>query len=181
MIIGPCACPQIPSAEERRLHSTSTGKVSRCVIVLSPKMLYTFSAYTVVILKKISSLLLNRLDEPIPIALALVMGLQHSFAMIGGLITPPLVVIKFAVCGFPFCPELEQYVISASLIASGISSLIQVYQFSIPFSERLFGRKMFIGSGVLAVMVSIIIWLEVGCWMFVSDKSNAHDRNDRPT
>ena len=38
-------------------------------------------------------------DEHIPIALALLMGLQHAFAMIGGLITPSLVVIKFAVCG----------------------------------------------------------------------------------
>lgn len=84
------------------------------------------------------------------------MGLQHAFAMIGGLITPPLVVIKFAVCGFPFCPELEQYAISASLIASGITSLIQVYQFPVPFSERLCGRKLFIGSGLLSVMVSVI-------------------------
>ena len=57
-------------------------------------------------------------DEKIPIFLALVMGLQHAFAMVGGLITPPLVVMKFAVCGFPFCPDLQQYAISASLIAS---------------------------------------------------------------
>ena len=96
------------------------------------------------------------LDEPIPIALALLMGLQHAFAMIGGLITPPLVVIKFAVCGPPFCPELEQYAISASLIASGITSLIQVYQFPIPFAERIFGRRMFLGSGLLSVMVSLM-------------------------
>jgi NCS2 family nucleobase:cation symporter-2 len=34
------------------------------------------------------------LDEPIPILLALIMGLQHAFAMVGGLITPPLVVFK---------------------------------------------------------------------------------------
>jgi xanthine/uracil permease len=34
------------------------------------------------------------LDEPIPIILALIMGLQHAFAMVGGLITPPLVVFK---------------------------------------------------------------------------------------
>lgn len=93
-------------------------------------------------------------DEPIPIALALLMGLQHAFAMIGGLITPPLVVIKFAVCGPPFCPELEQYAISASLIASGITSLIQVYQFRIPFAERIFSQRMFLGSGLLSVMVS---------------------------
>lgn len=34
------------------------------------------------------------IDEPIPFLLAAIMGLQHAFAMVGGLITPPLVVFK---------------------------------------------------------------------------------------
>ena len=42
--------------------------------------------------------------------MAILMGLQHAMAMIGGLITPPLVVFKFTVCGFAqgFCPDLVQ-------------------------------------------------------------------------
>jgi NCS2 family nucleobase:cation symporter-2 len=92
-------------------------------------------------------------DEPIPILLALIMGLQHAFAMVGGLITPPLVVFRFAVCGFPFCPPLEQYAISAALISSGICSLINLSKFPIPFTEKLWGRQLYLGSGVLSVMV----------------------------
>lgn len=93
-------------------------------------------------------------DEPIPILLALIMGLQHAFAMVGGLITPPLVVFRFAVCGFPFCPPLEQYAISAALITSGLCSLINLSKFPIPYSEKIWGRQLYIGSGVLSVMVS---------------------------
>ncbi len=42
--------------------------------------------------------------------MSIIMGLQHAMAMIGGLITPPLVVFKFTVCGFAqqFCPDLVQ-------------------------------------------------------------------------
>ena len=49
-------------------------------------------------------------DEKLPILMSLFMGLQHCFCMVGGLITPPLVVFKFSVCGFAegFCPELVQ-------------------------------------------------------------------------
>lgn len=81
------------------------------------------------------------------------MGLQHAFAMVGGLITPPLVVFRFSVCGFAApCPDLEQYAISAALITSGICTIINVTKFGIPFSEYMFGRRMFVGSGVLSVM-----------------------------
>jgi len=80
------------------------------------------------------------------------MGLQHCFAMVGGLITPPLVVFRFSVCGFPYCPHLEQYAVSAALIASGICTLINVTQIKIPFTEKIFGRQMRIGSGLLSVM-----------------------------
>eukprot|EP00956_Cyclotella_meneghiniana_P000507 scaffold557_cov75-Cyclotella_meneghiniana.AAC.9 len=59
------------------------------------------------------------LNEPLPLLLSLVMGLQHAFAMVGGLITPPFVIAKFAIDGFPFTNvELQQYMICASLITS---------------------------------------------------------------
>lgn len=89
------------------------------------------------------------------------MGLQHCFAMVGGLITPPLVVFKFTVCGFPFCTSLQQYAISASLIASGFCTLINVSKLPVPFSEKVFGRKMFIGSGLLSVMGTSFTFLPI--------------------
>lgn len=94
-------------------------------------------------------------DEPIPIVLALIMGLQHAFAMVGGLITPPLVVFKFTVCGFPFCPDLQQYAISAALITSGICTIINVAQLPIP------GTKFVIGSGILSVMGTSFTFLPI--------------------
>jgi uracil-xanthine permease len=94
-------------------------------------------------------------DDPIPAVIALIMGLQHAFAMIGGLITPPLVVFKFAVCGFPFCPDLQQYAISAALITSGICTIINILQFKIP------GTKFVIGSGVLSVMGTSFTFLPI--------------------
>lgn len=102
-------------------------------------------------------------NEPIPYALAAIMGLQHAFAMVGGLITPPLVIFRFAVCGFgpDACPDLEQYAISAALITSGICSWINVSQFSIPFTEKIFGRTLCLGAGVLSVMGTSFTFLPV--------------------
>jgi uric acid-xanthine permease len=101
------------------------------------------------------------LDEKIPYLLAAIMGLQHAFAMVGGLITPPLVIFRFTVCGFPFCPDLEQYAISAGLISSGICSLLNVSKLPIPFTKRIFGTQYFIGSGVLSVMGTSFTFLPV--------------------
>lgn len=94
-------------------------------------------------------------DEPIPFVLAAIMGLQHAFAMVGGLITPPLVVFKFTVCGFPFCPDLQQYAISAALITSGICSIINILKVPIP------GTKFYLGSGVLSVMGTSFTFLPI--------------------
>jgi hypothetical protein len=94
------------------------------------------------------------LDEALPILLSLVMGLQHAFAMVGGLITPPFVIAKFSIDSFPFDKvELQQYFIVAALITSGICTIINVCKIEIPFSKKIFGRRLFIGSGLLSVMV----------------------------
>lgn len=89
------------------------------------------------------------------------MGLQHCFAMVGGLITPPLVVFRFAVCGFPFCPPLEQYAISASLITSGICTLVNVSKTQIPFSDKFLKRPLYVGSGLLSVMGTSFTFLPI--------------------
>lgn len=102
------------------------------------------------------------LDEPLPLLLSLVMGLQHAFAMVGGLITPPYVVAKFTIDAFPFPNvELQQYAIVAALITSGICTCINVLQFEIPFSEKIFGRRLYIGSGLLSVMGTSFTFLPI--------------------
>mmetsp|Transcript_26037 Transcript_26037/g.47220 ORF Transcript_26037/g.47220 Transcript_26037/m.47220 type:complete len:556 (+) Transcript_26037:222-1889(+) len=102
------------------------------------------------------------LDEPLPLLASLVMGLQHAFAMVGGLITPPYVVAKFTIDAFPFTKvDLQQYAIVAALITSGICTIINVLQFEIPFSKKLFGRRLFIGSGLLSVMGTSFTFLPI--------------------
>mmetsp|Transcript_11499 Transcript_11499/g.25241 ORF Transcript_11499/g.25241 Transcript_11499/m.25241 type:complete len:277 (+) Transcript_11499:149-979(+) len=102
------------------------------------------------------------LDEPLPLLLSLVMGLQHAFAMVGGLITPPYVVAKFSIDEFPFANvELQQYAIVAALITSGICTCINVLRFEIPFSKKLFGRNLYIGTGLLSVMGTSFTFLPI--------------------
>jgi uric acid-xanthine permease len=51
--------------------------------------------------------------------------------------------------------------VSAALIASGICSMIHVSKIPIPFSQRIFGRQMFLGAGVLTVMGTSFTFLPV--------------------
>ena len=56
---------------------------------------------------------------------------------------------------------LLQYAVSAGLIASGICTVINVAKFAIPFSEKIFGRVLFLGSGVLSVMGTSFTFLPI--------------------
>jgi len=85
----------------------------------------------------------GRNDET-PILIAAIMGLQHAFAMIGGLIVPPFVVMKFSVNIADV--KLQQYAIAASLIISGICTIVNCIQIPIP------GTKFVLGTGMLSVI-----------------------------
>jgi len=91
------------------------------------------------------------------------MGLQHAFAMVGGLITPPFVIAKFSIDSFPFeMVALQQYFIVAALITSGICTIINVMKVEIPFSKKIFGKRLYVGSGLLSVMVS---YMYIMCYL----------------
>jgi xanthine/uracil permease len=79
-------------------------------------------------------------DEKISLVMATIMGLQHALSMVGGIITPPLLISS------GFTPEGQNYLVSAALIVSSIASLIQIIQIPIPFT------RLVIGSGLLSVM-----------------------------
>lgn len=68
------------------------------------------------------------------IFLAAIMGLQHALAMVGGLITPPLVVSSVA-----NDPGITQFLISSALIVSGICTIVHVIQLKIPFVPLYYG------------------------------------------
>ena len=99
------------------------------------------------------------LDEPLPLFLSMVMGLQHAFAMVGGLITPPYVVFRFTIDFLNV--ELQQYAIVAALITSGISTIINVLHWEIPLSKKILGKRLYIGSGLLSVMGTSFTFLPI--------------------
>jgi hypothetical protein len=68
------------------------------------------------------------------------MGLQHSLAMVGGIITPPLLVGAAA-----NNVRTQQFLISSSLIVSGICTVIHCIQLKIPFT----GGRLFYGTGAI--------------------------------
>eukprot|EP00961_Rhodomonas_salina_P293257 3933602-Rhodomonas_salina.1 len=85
-----------------------------------------------------------RLNQKIPLLVAMIMGFQHALAMIGGIVTVPLLLAG------PFDARMttkeQEYLISAGLIVSGVLSLIQIKQFK-------FGNSgYFLGTGLISVL-----------------------------
>jgi uric acid-xanthine permease len=72
------------------------------------------------------------LHDRMPVVLALLLGFQHSLAMLAGVITPPIIMSGPA--GANLTTEQQQYLVSAALIVSGSLSMIQISRFHIPKS-----------------------------------------------
>lgn len=81
------------------------------------------------------------LEDDLPIVLAAMAGLQHALAMLGGLITPPQILGQ----ALNLPSEQQAYLVSASLIACGILSAVQMSR--IPLFK---GYQL--GTGVLSVV-----------------------------
>ncbi|KAJ5214728.1 hypothetical protein N7449_001897 [Penicillium cf. viridicatum] len=84
------------------------------------------------------------LDDRVPVVLALILGLQHALAMLAGVISPPILLGGSG--GAHFGDELYQYLVSTSLIVSGLLSAVQMFRFHIK------GTKYYIGTGLLSVV-----------------------------
>ena len=69
------------------------------------------------------------LNDKMPILLAMVLGLQHTLAMLAGVITPSIILSGAG--GVNLEPELQQYLVSTSLIVCGLLSTIQITRFHI--------------------------------------------------
>ncbi|ODQ78498.1 hypothetical protein BABINDRAFT_162706 [Babjeviella inositovora NRRL Y-12698] len=82
------------------------------------------------------------LNSDMPIVLGFILGLQHALSMLAGIITPPLIISLSA----NFDTEITQYLVSASLIASGILSSIQITRF------HIYKTPYYLGTGLLSVV-----------------------------
>ncbi|KAK9815474.1 hypothetical protein WJX72_004255 [[Myrmecia] bisecta] len=79
-------------------------------------------------------------NEKLPLIIAVIMGLQHALAMVGGLIVPPLLIGSLAKN-----PDTQRQLINYAMICSGIFTFIHCCQFPI------IGTRRFVyGSGILS-------------------------------
>jgi Permease family len=69
------------------------------------------------------------LDDKMPTLLAALLGLQHTLAMLAGVITPSIILSGAGGVNLPV--EIQQYLVSTSLIVCGILSAIQITRFHI--------------------------------------------------
>lgn len=110
-------------------------------------------------------------DEKLPLALSLLMGFQHSLAMVAGIATSGGLLIAGDAC---FAWQLDsemcaakQYMVSAAWIASGLLTLVQV------FRARIIGTKYYLGTGLISVMGTSFTFLPIARDMVISSISEA--------
>lgn len=82
------------------------------------------------------------LNSDMPLLLGFVLGFQHALAMLAGVVTPPVIISSVANLG----TELQEYLVSSSLIITGILSCIQITRF------HIYGTPYYIGTGLLSVV-----------------------------
>lgn len=103
-------------------------------------------------------------DETLSLFVSLMIGLQHALTMSTNIITPAILVFNVVMSYFPeiYDPALgdeqaanreraldvAQYLVSASLIASGFGTMMQVSSIPIPFTNG----KYQLGTGILSTM-----------------------------
>lgn len=67
-----------------------------------------------------------------------------ALAMVGGLVTPPL--LLGGVAGANLGPEMQQYLISACLIWCAVGTFVQVSRI------KVFNTRYYIGTGIVSVV-----------------------------
>jgi xanthine/uracil permease len=96
------------------------------------------------------------LNGQMPVLLALLLGFQHSLAMLAGIITPPIILASAANLG----QELQQYLVSTSLIVCGILSLVQITRF------HIIGTPYYVGTGLISVVGTSFATISVASGAF---------------
>ncbi|GAN08234.1 purine permease protein [Mucor ambiguus] len=84
-------------------------------------------------------------NDEIPILVTVLMGLQHFLAVIGGIISPTIMISGAGSSFLNLDQEMRQYMVSCSLIVSGLMSLVQIVRIPI------YKTRYFIGAGLLQI------------------------------
>ncbi|KAK1140883.1 hypothetical protein N8T08_009756 [Aspergillus melleus] len=84
------------------------------------------------------------LEDRVPVLLAFILGLQHALAMLAGVIAPPILLGGSA--GANFSGGDYQYLVSTSLIVSGLLSAVQMTRF------HIYKTRYYVGTGLISVV-----------------------------
>jgi uric acid-xanthine permease len=79
-----------------------------------------------------------------PLLLAALLGFQHALSMLAGVITPPIILGGSGQANLS--AELQQYLVSTSLIVCGILSSIQITRF------HIWKTPYYVGTGLISVV-----------------------------
>ncbi|WVQ96881.1 hypothetical protein IAU59_003988 [Kwoniella sp. CBS 9459] len=94
-------------------------------------------------------------NEKLPHLLLFILGLQHALAMVGGLVTPPLLLAGPA--GAALGTDAQLYLVSACLIWCGLGTAIQVSRFKIPKSGYYFGTGLISVTGTSFAFTNVAL------------------------
>lgn len=95
------------------------------------------------------------LNDDIPILVAMLMGFQHALAMVGGVITVP----RLLGVDLNFEPVDQAYLISTSLVVSGLMTIVQILRFRLV-------AGYYIGTGLISVSGVSFTFLPIARAMF---------------
>ncbi|KAG7888305.1 hypothetical protein KL905_003150 [Ogataea polymorpha] len=92
------------------------------------------------------------LDDEIPVVLGFLLGLQHALSMLAGVASPPIIIGALANLN----ADQQQYLVSCSLIISGVLSAIQITRFKIPYTPYYIGTGLVSVVGTSFATISIV-------------------------
>ncbi|GES64022.1 purine permease [Aspergillus terreus] len=113
------------------------------------------------------------LEDKVPVFLALLLGLQHALAMLAGVISPPIILGGSG--GVNFGEEDYQYLVSASLIASGLLSALQMARLHVTKT------RYYIGTGLISVVGTSFATITVATGTFEQMYSTGYCPTDGDT
>lgn len=82
-------------------------------------------------------------NEHLPLTIAVVMGLQHALAMVGGLVVPPLLIGALA-----NNPDTQRQLVNYAMILSGLFTMIHCIQFPVLFTRLTYGTGVLSCTGI---------------------------------
>lgn len=93
--------------------------------------------------------------DKLPYLLVIILGMQHALAMVGGLVTPPLLLAGPA--GAALGTDAQLYLVSACLIWCGVGTAIQVSRWKIPKTKLYFGTGLISVTGTSFAFTSVAL------------------------